>query len=121
MDADGGNVQRLVGGGGRFLEPDRAGTPGIDTHPRFAPDGEWVAFMSENGGMGDECLLTDDPQPYGDTRAVPVRGGEAVRLTDDRWEDGLPQWGTRSAAGCGNSPTARPGTPPDGSGPEARA
>lgn len=85
-------LQRLDGSEGRFLEPDRAGEPGIDMHPRFSPDGEWIAFVSDRGGMADEFLLTDDPQPYGDIWAVPVDGGEAVRLTDDKWEDGLPRW-----------------------------
>ncbi|MFW6200934.1 MAG: hypothetical protein ACOC8B_00005 [Gemmatimonadota bacterium] len=85
-------IQMLDGSEGRFLEPDRAGTPGIDMHPRFSPDGEWVAFVPDRGGMADEFLLTDDPQPYGDLWAVPVEGGEAVRLTDDKWEDGLPRW-----------------------------
>lgn len=89
-------IQRLDGSGGRFLEPDRAGTPGIDMHPRFSPDGRWVAVVSDRGGMNDEFLLTGDPQPYGDIWAVPVEGGDAVRLTDDRWEDGLPRWGTGS-------------------------
>jgi Tol biopolymer transport system component len=86
-------LQRLDGGDGRFLEPDREGEPGIDMHPRFSPDGRWVAFVSDRGGIGDEFLLTDAPQPYGDIWAAPVEGGEAVRLTDDRWEDGLPRWG----------------------------
>lgn len=53
----------------------------------------WLVFTSDRGGMADEFLLTDDPQPYGDIWAVPVEGGEAVRLTDDKWEDGLPRWG----------------------------
>lgn len=87
-------IQRLDASEGRFLEPGRAGTPGVDMHPRFSPDGEWVAFVSDRGGMPDEHLLTDAPQPYGDIWAVPVEGGEAVRLTDDKWEDGLPRWGT---------------------------
>lgn len=86
-------IEKLDGSEGRFLEPERAGTPGIDMHPDFSPDSEWVAFVSDRGGMADEFLLTGAPQPYGDIWAVPVDGGEAVRLTDDKWEDGLPHWG----------------------------
>lgn len=86
-------IQELDGSEGRFLEPGRTGTPGIDMHPRFSPDGAWIVFVSDRGGMADEFLLTDDPQPYGDIWAIPVEGGEAVRLTDDKWEDGLPRWG----------------------------
>lgn len=86
-------IQRLDGSEGRFLEPGRAGTPGIDMHPRFSPDGEWVVFVSDRGGLADELLLSEFPQPYGDIWAVSVKGGEPVRLTDDKWEDGLPRWG----------------------------
>lgn len=85
-------IQRLDGGEGRYLEPERVGSPGIDMHPRFSPDGAWVVFVSDRGGFADEWLLSDDPQPYGDLWAVPVEGGEAVRLTDDKWEDGLARW-----------------------------
>ena len=66
---------------------------GVETVPDVSPDARWVVFVSDRGGMADEFLLTDDPQPYGDIWAVPVEGGEAVRLTDDKWEDGLPRWG----------------------------
>ena len=66
----------------------------METVPDISPDGEWVSFVSDRGGMADEFLLTDDTQPYGDIWAVPVDRGEAVQLTDDKWEDGLPRWGT---------------------------
>ncbi|NBB74512.1 MAG: hypothetical protein GVY35_12645 [Bacteroidetes bacterium] len=88
-------IQQIDGSQGRFLEPNRRGLAGIDMHPRFSPDGTWVVFVSDRGGWPDEPLLSDDPQPYGDLWAVPVEGGDGVRLTDDKWEDGLAQWGTR--------------------------
>lgn len=88
-------IQRLDGSEGRFLEPDRVGEPGRDMHPRFSPDGEWIVFTSSRGGIADEFVLTIHPQPYGDLWAVPVEGGSAIRLTNNKWEDGLPRWGIR--------------------------
>jgi Tol biopolymer transport system component len=86
-------IQRIDGSQGRFLEPDRRGVAGIDIHPRFSPDGAWIVLTSDRGGWTDEALLSDDPQPFGDLWAVPVEGAAAVRLTDNKWEDGLAQWG----------------------------
>ena len=85
-------IQRIDGSEGRFLEPDRVPAPGRDMHPRFSPDGEWIVFTSSRRGMADEWLLSNGPQPYGDLWAVPVEGGDAVRLTNDKWEDGLARW-----------------------------
>jgi TolB protein len=79
---------------GRLLEPRRAHLNGQDMHPRFSPDGRWVVFVSDRGGYLDEWVRSGlQPQPYGELYAVPVDGGPAVRLTHDKWEDGLPFWG----------------------------
>lgn len=86
-------LQRVDGSEGRFLEPDRLDIPDVSMHPRFSPDGEWVVFTSNRGGFNDEYPLTWFPQPYGDLWAVPVAGGPAVRLTDNKWEDGPNDWG----------------------------
>jgi len=48
--------------------------------------------------MNDEYALTaGDPQPNGELWALVVKDGkatgEAIRLTHDKWEDGLPHWG----------------------------
>lgn len=79
---------------GRLLEPGRAHLTGLDMHPRFSPDGTWVVFTSDRAGYKDESLMSGlFPQTYGTLYAVPVDGnGPAVRLTDDKWEDGLPFW-----------------------------
>jgi TolB protein len=62
-------------------------------HPSFSPDGQWVVFTSDRGGFNDEWVLTPVPQAYGELWAVPVKGGPAVRLTHDKWENGPNDWG----------------------------
>lgn len=48
----------------------------------------------------DEMILSGMfPQPYGELYAVPADGsGAAIRLTHDKWEDGLPFWGLSPGA-----------------------
>ena len=90
-------VQSLekAGGVSRLLEPGIADLARADMHPRFSPDGKWIVFTSSRGGFNDDwhnCGFY--PQPYGDLWAVPVDGScPAIRLTNDKWEDGLAYWG----------------------------
>ncbi|WP_138429810.1 PD40 domain-containing protein [Fodinibius saliphilus] len=86
-------IQSVDGTEGRFLEPDLVGVPGRDMHPRFSPDGKWILFISGRSGIGDEQMLSNAPQAYGELWAIPIEGGDAVRLTNDKWEDGLARWG----------------------------
>ncbi|MAE69578.1 MAG: hypothetical protein CME06_03810 [Gemmatimonadetes bacterium] len=53
---------------------------GRDDAPRFSPDGERIAFISDRGGGRDLWVIDAGGE------------GEAVRLTDDPEEDGAPQW-----------------------------
>lgn len=86
-------LSRVDGSERRLLEPERADIPDKSLHPRFSPDGKWVVFTSDRGGLNDEWPLTPQPQPYGELWAAPAAGGQAIRLTSDKWEDGPNDWG----------------------------
>jgi dipeptidyl aminopeptidase/acylaminoacyl peptidase len=78
------NVWIVATGGG---EPRRFTTgPTRDTHPRWSPDGRWLAFASDRGASKKAQLY-----------AMPADGGEAIQLTD------LPN-GVAPAAGLAWSP-----------------
>lgn len=70
--------------------------PGQDAHASFSPDGQWVAFTSERGGVNDEDPILKAtlfaPQPYGEIWALRLSDGYLVRLTHNKWEDGAPSW-----------------------------
>lgn len=85
-------IQRVDGSEGRFLEPDRLDIPDFSMHPRFSPDGRWIVFTSDRAAFNDEWPLTWFPQPYGDLWVLPVKGGDAIRLTHNKWEDGPSDW-----------------------------
>jgi TolB protein len=67
---------------------------GADTHPRFSPDGKWIVFASDRGGNNDEEPLNilGIPQPAGELWAVRLADGLTLRLTHNKWEDGVPTW-----------------------------
>ena len=68
----------------------------LDMHPRFSPDGKYIAFVSTRGGLVDEWVRGfRGPQPYGELYVVPIDGRTpAIRITHDKWEDGVPAWTT---------------------------
>jgi len=71
-------------------------TPGHDAHPTFSPDGRWIIYTSECGGLNDEEPLIQEvffsPQIYGEIYAQRLSDGFTVRLTHNKWEDGAPFW-----------------------------
>jgi len=68
--------------------------PGADVHPTFSPDGKWIAYASERGGLKDETPLNPifSPQPYGDVYIMRLADKKIIPITDNKWEDSLPFW-----------------------------
>ena len=70
--------------------------PGQDSHPWFSPDGEWLVYTSERGGINDEEPMVQEvvfgPQMYGELFARRLRDGFELRLTHNKWEEGNPFW-----------------------------
>jgi Tol biopolymer transport system component len=86
LEADGrpGNVQRI------------SDHPGQDSHPWFSPDGAWIVYTSERGGINDEEPMVQEvvfgPQMYGELYARRLSDGLEIRLTHNKWEEGNPFW-----------------------------
>ena len=70
--------------------------PGQDSHPWFSPDGAWIVYTSERGGINDEEPMVQEvvfgPQMYGELYARRLSDGFEVRLTHNKWEEGNPFW-----------------------------
>lgn len=71
-------------------------------HPAFSYDGKWLIFSSEQGGINDEEPLVQaiqfDAQIYGEMYAYRIQDGTIVRLTHNKWEEGIPSWEAATSA-----------------------
>ncbi|HEV2982837.1 MAG TPA: hypothetical protein VGX46_00540 [Vicinamibacterales bacterium] len=65
-------------------------------HVAFSYDGQWLIFSSEQGGINDEEPLVQSvvfaPQSYGDMYAYRIADETVIRLTHNKWEEGVPSW-----------------------------
>lgn len=61
-------------------------------HTQFSYDGKWLIFASEAGGINDEQPLARSAQSYGELYAYRIADGTVIRLTDNKWEEGLASW-----------------------------
>jgi dipeptidyl aminopeptidase/acylaminoacyl peptidase len=69
-------------------------TKGNDMHAEFSPDGKWIVYTAQRGGRNDELYIwIQAGQTYGEIYAQRLSDGYVVRLTHNKWEDGLPAWG----------------------------
>jgi Tol biopolymer transport system component len=61
-------------------------------HLQYSYDGKWLTFASERGGISDEQPIAPASQLYGELYAYRIRDGTIVRLTHNKWEEGVPSW-----------------------------
>jgi len=82
---------------GRLSEPRRVTSNDVqEGHLAYSYDGQWLIFSSEMGGINDEEPLLRSvqfaAQSYGEMYAYRVKDGTLVRLTHNKWEEGVPSW-----------------------------
>jgi TolB protein len=69
MNDDGTGVQQVTDG------------PGDKTDASFSPDGDWIVYSSDEGGLDLANLFV-----------IPTVGGESIRITEWDGYDGAPSW-----------------------------
>ncbi|KAL2347762.1 hypothetical protein Fmac_001762 [Flemingia macrophylla] len=68
-------------------------------HVCFSPDGEWLVFTANLGGLCAEPVgFPNQFQPYGDLYVVRLDGSGLRRLTCNAYENGTPTWHHRHLA-----------------------
>ena len=82
LDADGapGKVRRITHDEGQH------------GHLQYSYDGKWLIFASEQGGISDEQPIAPAAQLYGELYAYRIKDGTMIRLTNNKWEEGVPSW-----------------------------
>ena len=68
-----------------------------------------TCLTSERGGVNDEEPLNiyAIPQPAGELWAVRLADGFVVRLTHNKWEDGVPTWSGVMKSGKSVNPSMK--------------
>ena len=61
-------------------------------HTQYSYDGKWLIFASEAGGISDEHPVAPASQLYGELYACRISDGTMIRLTDNKWEEGMASW-----------------------------
>ncbi len=61
-------------------------------HTQYSYDGKWLIFASEAGGISDEHPIATASQLYGELYAYRISDGTMIRLTDNKWEEGMASW-----------------------------
>jgi Tol biopolymer transport system component len=65
-------------------------------HLAYSYDGKWLLFSSEQGGINDEEPLVEavvfSAQSYGEIYAYRIADGMLIRLTHNKWEEGVSSW-----------------------------
>ncbi len=67
-------------------------------HTQYSYDGKWLIFASEAGGISDEHPIAAAAQLYGELYVYRVSDGTMIRLTDNKWEEGMASWEAPLAA-----------------------
>ncbi|GAB2282128.1 hypothetical protein Dimus_016683 [Dionaea muscipula] len=87
---DGSNLRRVYVAG---LEGSREADMERFNHVCFSPNGEWLLFAGNVGGVTAEPVASPNQfQPYGELYAVRLDGGGLRRLTWGAYENGTPTW-----------------------------
>ncbi|KAK8630850.1 hypothetical protein V6N13_079621 [Hibiscus sabdariffa] len=96
---DGSDLRRIYVAG-------RKGSSDVDreriNHVYFSPDGEWLVFAANIGGVTAEPVSCPNQfQPYGDLYLVRLDGSGLRRLTWNGYENGTPAWHSRGELDMG--------------------
>jgi Tol biopolymer transport system component len=89
-----------------LMDLDQNGSPGRvrrltrndaqEGHMAFSYDGKWLIYASDEGGINDEEPLVQSVvwggQSYGEMYAYRIEDGKVIRLTHNKWEEGIPSW-----------------------------
>ncbi|XWS15160.1 hypothetical protein CRYUN_Cryun35bG0070500 [Craigia yunnanensis] len=71
----------------------KSGSARRTVHPSFSPDGKYIVFATDYGGISAEPISNPHHyQPYGEIFTIKLDGFDLKRLTHNSYEDGTPTW-----------------------------